>query len=60
MKILWSQEKDLQDSIQRKNNEIERLKKQLTQYSEGQSVVNPRSNAITSMTSGDQIDEYNN
>ena len=60
MKILWSQEKDLQDSIQRKNNEIERLKKQLTQCSEGQSAVNPRSNAITSMTSGDQIDEYNN
>ena len=31
MKILWSQEKELQDSIQRKNNEIDRLKKQLNQ-----------------------------
>jgi len=60
MKILWSQEKELQDSIQRKNNEIDRLKKQLNQCSEGQSVINPRSNAITSMTSGDQIDEYTN
>ena len=60
MKILWSQEKDLQDSIQRKNKEIERLKKQLTQCPEGQVIVNPRSNAITSMTSGDQLDDYTN
>ena len=60
MKILWAQEKELQDSIQRKNKEIERLKNQLTQCSEGQEIVNPRSNAITSMKSGDQMDDYNN